>query len=105
MVFHMHRLDWLHTLALVVIAILLGIIAARTSGPMATVTADSGLYDYVQIVSPAYIYNGRQGLLVMDKRNGNVWFLAKHEENMKLSFGDPAFVVRVPLEKLDAAGR
>ena len=88
------------------IAIFLGIIALRPlHNPEVKVVADSPKFDHVNIVAPVFLYRGQQGLLVLDKRNGNVWFLAKHEENMKLSFGDPAFVVRVPLEKLDAAGR
>jgi len=56
-------------------------------------------------VSPAYIYNGMPGVLLMDKRNGNVWFLGKYTDNMKVTFGDPVFVAHVPLEKVDEAAR
>jgi hypothetical protein len=45
-------------------------------------------------------------VLLLDKRNGNVWFLGKQTSgNMKSSFGDPEFVAHVPLEKVDEAVR
>ena len=42
--------------------------------------------------------------LLLDKRNGNVWFIPKGDD-INISFRDPAFVVRIPLEKLDQAPR
>jgi hypothetical protein len=59
--------------------------------------ADSARFDYVHIVSPMYLYQGRQGILLLDKRNGNVWFSPKGDE-INISFRDPSFVVRIPLE-------
>jgi len=53
------------------------------------------------IVATTFLYKGQQGLLVLDKRNGNVWFIPKSNDQ----FQDPAFVIRVPFEKLDQAPR
>jgi hypothetical protein len=47
------------------------------------------------------LYKGQQGLLALDKRNANVWFIPKSNDQ----FGDPVFVLRVPFEKLDQAPR
>jgi hypothetical protein len=81
--------------------LLLGIIASQLwlKNPV-TALADSGKYDYVTIISPLYLYQGREGVLLLDKRNGNVWFVAKSLD-ADLSFKDPVLVVRFPLEKLD----
>jgi len=46
-----------------------------------------------------FLYKGAQGLLVMDRRNANVWFIPKTGDQ----FGAPVFVIRVPFEKLDQA--
>ena len=59
----------------------------------------------ISVVSAGYIYNGRPGVLLLDKRNGNVWFLGKHTSDMKSLFSDPVFVAHVPLEKVDEAVR
>ncbi len=89
------------TAALVAIVILLAVIAIRPYViPEFTVTADAGRFDYVQIIAATYLYQGRQGVLMLDKRNGNVWFTARGD-NVNISFTDPVFIVRVPLEKLD----
>jgi hypothetical protein len=90
--------------ALIAIAFFLGVIAVRPYlQPDVGYAADPVRFDYAYIVSPSFLYNGRQGILLLDKRNGNAWFLGKNNDNMKLSFADPVFVVRVPLEKLDQA--
>ena len=87
--------------ALLTIAILLAIIVTWPYlGPPRSVAADVGRFDYVSIVSPVYLYQGRQGVLLLDKRNGNVWFVGRGDET-NISFRDPVFVVRLPLEKLD----
>jgi hypothetical protein len=39
-------------------------------------------------------------ILLLDKRNGNVWFIPKGDE-INISFRDPSLVVRIPLEQLD----
>ena len=102
----MHRIDQISRATLLVIAFLLGVIALnlQLSRP-APVYADSGRFDYVQIVATPFVYNGSQGVLVMDRRNGNVWFIPKVQDMKKVSFADPVFVVRVPLEKLDEQAR
>lgn len=94
-------------LLLPIIAGLLGMIVVRSYlVPEMKVAAESGRFDYINVVSPAYIYNGRQGVLLLDKRNGNVWFLEKYApDNTKVSFRDPVFVAHVPLEKVDEAAR
>jgi hypothetical protein len=102
----MDRSDRMLKMVLLVIAVLLGMIAVRPYlVPETAVTADSGRFDYLTVVSPAYVYNGRQGVLLMDKRNGNVWFLARYTDNMKVTFADPQFLAHVPLEKVDEAAR
>jgi hypothetical protein len=91
---------------LLIIAVFLGLIAIRPYiAPEQHVRADSGQFDYVQIISAQFIYNGATGVLLLDKRNGNVWFTQRNSDNMKLAFKDPVFVVRVPLEKLDQNAR
>ncbi|SRR5581483_690288 len=89
--------------ALLIIAILLSILALRPYlSPEIKAAADAARFDYVHVISPTYLYQGRQGILVLDKRNGNVWFIPKGD-NVNISFRDPVFVVRVPLEKLESA--
>jgi hypothetical protein len=101
----MHNTDWIPKLTLPIIALFLGMIALRPSfKPVQVVSADSGQFDFVHIVSPTFLYKGNQGVLLLDKRNGNVWFIAKSED-INLSYKDPVFVVRIPLEKLDAGPR
>jgi hypothetical protein len=96
-----NQTDGVTKTAVVVIALLLGIIAARLCMKSeVTVSADSGRYDYVTIISPLFLYKGSQGVLLLDKRNGNVWFVAKSQDATP-SFDDPLLVVRFPLEKLD----
>jgi hypothetical protein len=87
---------------LLAIAVLLTIIAVRPLvEPAATVLAQTPRFDHVFIVSTMFLYKGQQGLLVMDRRNGNVWFIPK----MNDVFQDPVFVVRMQFEKLDQAPR
>jgi hypothetical protein len=90
--------DWSLRAILLVIVVLLGMIALHPYiEPGVKVMADSARYDHVYLVSPLFVYRGQQGLLVMDRRNGNVWFIPKAND----SFGNPMFIVRVPFEKLD----
>ena len=92
--------------ALWLIAVFLGIIALRPLySPPATVSADAAKYDHVSILAPVFLYKGQQGLLLMDKRNGNIWFLGRGSDQMSLKYGDPIFVTQIPLEKLDHAPR
>jgi hypothetical protein len=92
--------------SLLAIAIFLGMIAIRPYvSPAQSVKAESGQYDYVQIVSAQFLYNGATGVLLLDKRNGNVWFTERNNANMRVAFKDPVFVIHLPLEKLDANPR
>ena len=104
--FLVHQIDRISRVTLVVIAFVLGVIALRLqlSHP-APVYADSGRFDYVQIVATPFVYNGSQGVLVMDRRNGNLWFIPKVQDMKRISFADPVFVIRVPFEKLDEQAR
>jgi hypothetical protein len=72
--------------------------------PEIVASADSGRFDYVYVISPSYLYQGNQGVLLLDKRNGNVWFLGRSNE-LNISFREPVFVSRLPLEKLDQPPR
>jgi len=96
----MLRIDWTFKATLLVIAIFLGMIAVRPFfEPNTKVLAQSARFDHVFIVSTVFLYKGGQGLLVLDRRNGNVWFIPKVND----SFQDPVFVVRMQFEKLDQA--
>ena len=83
---------------LLIIALLLGVQAIRPRlGTPTAVMAQGARFDHVLIVSTMFLYKGQQGLLVLDQRNANIWFIPKVEEN----FQAPVFVTRVPFEKLD----
>jgi len=85
---------------LMTIALFLGMIALQPLfDPAVKVMAQPAKFDHVHIVSPVFNYRGQTGLLVMDRRNANVWFIAKSNEQ----YQTPVFVLRVPLEKLDEA--
>jgi hypothetical protein len=85
-------------MTLLAIALFLGIIALRPLfEPALAVQAQAAKFDHVFIVSTMYLYKGQQGLLVMDRRNGNIWFIARQDNG----FQDPAFVMRMQWEKLD----
>ena len=94
----MYRVDTIVRTGLLVIAASLGMVATRLFfDPPVSARADSARFDHVEIISPLFLYKGAQGLLVWDRRNGNVWFIPKQSD----SFKDPVFVTRVPFEKLD----
>jgi hypothetical protein len=88
---------------LFLIAVFLGIIALQPYvNPERTAHADAGRFDHVTIVAPMFLYRGGQGVLLMDKRNGNIWFIGKGKE-LDVTFVEPVFVTKLPLEKLDQA--
>ena len=88
---------------LLAIAVFLGMIALRPYFKTdLQVSADSGRFDYVHIISVGYLYHGDQGILVLDWRNGNVWFMGRGNGTTP-SYRKPVFVVRLPLDKLDQA--
>jgi hypothetical protein len=87
--------------ALWLITLLLGLIALRSFfNGEAIALADSARFDHVHVVAPLFLHKGKQGLLLLDKRNGNVWFIAKGDE-LDLKYGEPVLVTHIPLEKLD----
>ncbi|HKD07085.1 MAG TPA: hypothetical protein VKB79_14375 [Bryobacteraceae bacterium] len=88
---------------LTICVLLLGLVALQAfRGGTATVSAASGRYDYVSIISPVFVYKGVQGVLLLDSRNGNIWFVPKGTD-FNVNFKDPVFVIRLPLDKLDNA--
>lgn len=96
----MLRNDLFIKVTLLAIAFFLGVIALHPFfEPPLTVQAQGARFDHVFILSATFLYKGAQGLLVMDKRNGNVWFIPKVNDG----FQDPVFVIRLPFEKLDRA--
>ncbi len=85
---------------LVVIALLLGVIALRPYvAPDLAVSAQSARYDHIYIAASGFLYKGQQGLLVMDKRNANIWFIPRANDR----FLSPVFLLQLPLDKLDDA--
>jgi hypothetical protein len=90
--------------ALLLVVIFVALIELRPYfSPGSQVSAQSVKYDYIYVISPMFLYKGQQGLLLMDKRNGNVWFLARGADQMKLHYEDPVLVTQIPLAKLDHA--
>ena len=88
--------------SLVTIAVLLAVLVMRSFfDRSATVSAQSARFDHVLIASAGFLYKGQQGMLVMDKRNGAVWFFPRVNE----SFQDPVFVMRLQFEKIDQMPR
>jgi hypothetical protein len=88
--------------AIVFIAVLLGVQALRSFiDPVPKVLAQPARFDHVLIVSAGFLYKGQQGLLVLDKRNGNIWFYPKLND----AFQNPVFVMRMQFEKIDQEPR
>lgn len=100
------RIDWFVRSALLAIAFLLAAIALRPLySPGGQVLAQTARFDHVEVISPVFLYKGLQGLLVLDRRNGNIWFIPKGNEHDTLRYLNPLFVSRVPFEKLDETPR
>ena len=51
------------------------------------------------ILATTFLYKGRPGLLLLDRRNGNIWYVPKQDDVFK----DPVFLMRMQFEKLDQA--
>ena len=79
--------------------LLLGVITLdHLSEPRVRAQAEAARFDHVQIVSTAFIHKGQIGLLLLDRRNGNVWFAQKStDESGRVPFEDPVFLFRAPL--------
>ena len=101
----MRTSDWSLRILLFAIALCLCLLALRPFvDPGLKVQAQSARYDHITIVSPVFLYKGEQGLLVLDRRNANVWFIPKQNDTFAGAlFKEPVFVTRLPFEKLDQA--
>lgn len=87
---------------LVAVVLLLAVIAFRPGASLVpTAYAQTAQFDHVTIVAPLFLHRGEQGILLLDKRNGNVWFMPRRSG----SYADPQFLVRLPFEKLDQQPR
>jgi len=93
----MHKSDWTLKAILIAIPLFLAIHALRPLFQPVEAMAQPARFDHVFIVSTVFLYKGQQGLLVLDRRNANVWFVPRTGEE----FHAPVFVVRLPFEKLD----
>jgi hypothetical protein len=94
----MHKPDRFLKTILATIALFLGIIALRPFfEPSVKAMAQTAKFDHVLIISPVFLYKGQQGLLVLDRRNANIWFFPRVDEQ----FRPPVFVLRLPFEMLD----
>ena len=94
----MDKIDSTLKVILLAIALLLAIIVLRlVSEPAVSVSAQAARFNHVLIASTTFLYKGQQGMLVMDKRNGNVWFFPRVNEG----FQDPILVMRLQFEKID----
>lgn len=99
----MNELNGIVRTWLLITVLLLSILVVQSFvSPRAHVSANADGFAYVEILSSGYLYQGHQGVLLMDRRNGNIWFMARGNE-FKLTFKDPVFLIRLPLEKLDQA--
>jgi hypothetical protein len=100
-----YRIDWTFRIVLLMLTVFTGVIALRPLiYPPRDVLAQAARFDHINILSPTFLYKGAQGLLLMDKRNGNVWFIPKGNDTSQAPFsGAPAYIFRIPFEKLDSA--
>jgi len=97
----MWKTDWVPKVTLMTIAAFLGIIALGPLLRPQQVMAEQGRFDHVYIMSPIFLHKGQQGLLVMDRRNANIWFIPKVDEK----YQNPVYLFRLPFEKLDQVPR
>lgn len=88
-------------LLLAAIVLLLAIQAFRPIMQPPAVLAESR-FDHISVLASSWLRKGHQGVLLMDRRNGNIWFMETPTQQGG-AFGEPDFVVRVPFEKLDQA--
>ena len=102
----MQQAKWFGRLALLVggilfaMIILLAVPMVRSRFPADAQAADVR-FDHIYIVSAVYLFKGAQGVLVLDKRNGNVWFIARGRDFSTITYDNPELVTRIPFEKLD----
>ncbi|GEM_PF-3882910 len=87
----MMKSDWTVKGLLLAIVLLLGTLTFRQQPVFAQTR-----FDYIRVVSAVFLYKGDQGLLLLDERTGNVWFMARAGDAYK----DPVFLIRIPFEKI-----
>ncbi len=94
-------------LGMVAIILLLGVIALRPYFEVSVkAETEPARFDHISIVSTMFIWKGQSGLLLLDRRNGNVWFVQKSNDESKANpFDEPLFLIRMPFEKLDQLPR
>ena len=97
----MWKTDWVLKATLMAIAGFLGINALTPLLQPQQVMAEQSRFDHVYIMSPMFLHKGQQGLLVMDRRNANIWFIPKVDEK----YQNPMYLFRLPFEKLDQVPR
>jgi hypothetical protein len=93
----MARLDRCFQLTVALLAACFCVLVIREVRGGEAVHAAEARFDHVTIVSSAFLYKGEAGLLLLDRRNGNVWYMG-HKEAV---FAEPILLGRVPFEKLD----
>jgi len=91
---------WSLTFVILVAILLIAFLSLRSNLGLEVKAADTVRFDYVTIVSPAYVHQGNQGVLLLDRRNGNVWFFGRTNE-LGMAFKDPIMISRLPLDKLE----
>jgi hypothetical protein len=97
------RIAFLLKLTMMATVLLLGLITLdQLFEPRVKAQAEAARFDHVQVVSTAFIHKGQLGLLLLDRRNANVWFAQRStDESGRVPFEDPVFLFRAPFEKLD----
>jgi hypothetical protein len=106
---HVRRNPWrtippLRETVLILLVLLVVLLGFQAYSKPAGAYADSNRLTYVDVISTAYVYRGTQGVVVMDKRNGNLWFFA-NSTSFDMPFSDPVLISRLPIEKLDRIER
>jgi len=101
----MYGSDWKVKVAQLAIMLALLALALRPYlRPDVQAVADAGRFDSIMIVSVGFLYQGNQGVLLLDKRNGNLWFIGRADD-VNTPFKEPVYLTRLRLEKLDHAPR
>ena len=95
-----HTTDRTTRLLLAAIVLLLAVIAVRPYVDPSQIVRAEARFDHVSILSTSWLRNGRAGALLLDRRNGNLWYVPLQTER-GAALGEPEFVIRAPFEKLD----
>jgi len=87
-------------LLLAAIVLLLAVIALRPYVEPSQIVRAQARFDHISILATNWLRNGRPGALLMDRRNGNLWYMPLQSDKGP-GIGEPEFIARVPFEKLD----